>query len=57
MAALAKKMVGKLLIFHLDDEVVAKVRSVVSSGGKRTRPPPLMKPIESQPGVDTIIDY
>ncbi|KAF2592022.1 hypothetical protein F2Q70_00041104 [Brassica cretica] len=43
--ALAKELARKLIIYHVDDNVVAKVKSAASSSG-RTRPPPHLK---SQP--------
>ena len=45
MKALAKELARKLIIDHVDDNVVAKVKSAASSSG-RTRPPPHLK---SQP--------
>ncbi|KAJ4904810.1 Uncharacterized protein Rs2_18761 [Raphanus sativus] len=41
MNALAKQMARKLIIHHVDDNVVAKVKSSASSS--RTRPPPHFK--------------
>lgn len=56
MNALAKQMVRKLIIHHVDDNVVAKVKSAGSSS--RTRPPPHFKsqPVNTPPPQSKITE-